>query len=1022
MLKNVNRGSMPLRSAVASVLGFAVSMSAQAQQAPPVSSPPSELSEIVVVTGSYIRGTPEDAALPVDVLSSEDLEAQGAPTVVQLVKTITASGSAVGESNRYAGGGGTASINLRGFGAARTLVLMNGRRLAPNPQTAGFNLNFIPQAAVGRMEMLKEGAAVTYGSDAIGGVVNFLTRTDLDGLELDAEYSYIDGSDGDYQANVAWGSRFDNGNLLLTAGYRARSRMDIHERDWAVSRYEDPGYGGWTGASNPGFYNLNNATAATRAQFRDNGCAELGGQLTTASTMPTDSTAVTSQCRYQFSNFNDLVNDEDHYQLYGEINSTLSENVEMHTELAFARDQVHDQRLSPSNLSTQFPSAASAGGTSGSLATPGALNFFVPYNVPAYHPGLVELYSACAAPLTPAQCAAIAATPGGVDMSQTGFRTIAHAGHPTNPDGADYQNIQQDAFRFSTGLKGSVGDINWDTAVTYMRAQAEVNTNDLLVTRIQLALNGFGSLADGPECSTRNAAEAGRADLGCYFFNPFTNSVAVSAVNGQANPYYRGSANPAVTNNPQLVKWLYGNYTNETTNQIAVWDGVLSGELPFASLPGGNIGWAVGGQYRWDENREDYGDLFDSQTTPCVDSIDDGTPICGAPAGPLIFFGSNQDATYSRDVYAIFTEFNFPIFDSFSVNIAGRFEDYGSGIGSTTDPKLAVRWQALDWLALRGSVGTTFRAPGLSQTDPGCRTGVSNINGQYRGVETCGNPDLKPETADTFNAGVLISAGGFTGSIDYFQFKFDGELTTESSSRLFASMFPTGLAVTDPSHPCQAIPALRARFSFAGGECSANNVLRINVLDVNGPSTETSGLDLRMQYDWPMLFGGEAAVGLEATYLLEFKRGAFTLNGSPGVIFAAPEDRAGKHDLVSQFFSYPQTRANFFLSYAISDVTFRLQTRFTEGTEGAFGTPLQEWVPDAAAVGGWSRRDIGKTDDYIQHDLIVRAQLPWDTVLTGSIQNVLDEDPSDAPSQYNYDYTNGNPLGRVFEVNVKKRF
>src|SRR5436190_3140207 len=138
--------------------------------------------EEVVVTGSYIAGTPEDAALPVDVLSSKDLEAQGSPTVVQLVKTITASTSGIGESNRYNGGAGTASINLRGFGANRTLSLFNGRRMADSPAAAfqggGADLNFIPTAAVGRIEILKDGAAATYGSDAIGGVVNFLTRTD----------------------------------------------------------------------------------------------------------------------------------------------------------------------------------------------------------------------------------------------------------------------------------------------------------------------------------------------------------------------------------------------------------------------------------------------------------------------------------------------------------------------------------------------------------------------------------------------------------------------------------------------------------------------------------------------------------------------------------------------------------------------------------------------------------------------------------------------------------------------------
>jgi iron complex outermembrane receptor protein len=144
--------------------------------------------EEVVVTGSFIAGTSEKAAQPVDVIGTQELAKQGAPSVVQLVKTLTAAQSSLGESNRYNGGAGTASINLRGLGSSRTLVLMNGRRLADTTAAAfqggGQDLNFMPTAAIGRIEILKDGAAATYGSDAVAGVVNFITRKDLDGFEV----------------------------------------------------------------------------------------------------------------------------------------------------------------------------------------------------------------------------------------------------------------------------------------------------------------------------------------------------------------------------------------------------------------------------------------------------------------------------------------------------------------------------------------------------------------------------------------------------------------------------------------------------------------------------------------------------------------------------------------------------------------------------------------------------------------------------------------------------------------------
>src|SRR5262249_2917822 len=157
------------------------------------------------------------------------LQQQGSPSMVQLIKTLPAtSGGAVGESNRFLGtAAGSATVNLRGFGAARTLVLMNGRRMATVPTATtlpgSVDINLIPTAALGSIEVLKDGAAATYGSDAVAGVVNFITRRDLDGIEANAQYSEIRDSDGDYNGSLAWGKKLDNGNVLVTMGYRRRS-------------------------------------------------------------------------------------------------------------------------------------------------------------------------------------------------------------------------------------------------------------------------------------------------------------------------------------------------------------------------------------------------------------------------------------------------------------------------------------------------------------------------------------------------------------------------------------------------------------------------------------------------------------------------------------------------------------------------------------------------------------------------------------------------------------------------------
>ena len=1040
--------------AAAFSLGLAATAAAQ-------SSAPPEVEE-VVVTGSFIRGTPENAALPVDVLSAQDLEKQGSPTVVQLVKTITSSQSSLGESNRYNGGAGTATINLRGFGASRTLTLMNGRRLADSPAAAfqggGANLNFIPTAAVGRIEILKDGAAATYGSDAIGGVVNFIPRRDLDGFDVEGEYSLIDGSNGDYQTNLAWGKRFDNGNVLLTAGYRHRSRLDIHDRDWALRSFDFGGYagaGGWTGASNPGLF------LAGANLFRDNGCEELGGTLTNNVTFQNplngqlgqgatatiavpvgaqNPAASNSTCRFQFSNFNDLVNREDHYQLYGEVNFDLSDTMSFHAEVAWTKNDIPKQRISPANLTAQYPSPVAIGGTSYSPTAPSGPNFSVPYNIPANHPGLVALLNACQAPLTAAQCATIRATansatgaqPGsplgarGVDIVQLGWRAIAFAGHPLNKDGADHQAVVNEGFRISGGFQGEVfGGVRYDTALTYMEQKNTANTNDLLVRNIQLALRGFGARADDPQGCT--AAEtnnfttgAGNAALGCHYFNPFTNGIAVSAVNGAANPYF----NSAVANDPQVVAWLYGNYTNVLTNKLLVADVVFSGETGI-DLGGGPVAWALGAQYRYTQEVRKYGALFNADETPCPDRA-----ACADESGPLQFFGSATDRDDDANVKAVFAELQLPVTDTVNVNFAIRHEAYQGNIGSTTNPKVAVKWQVADFLALRGSASTTFRAPGPGLIGTGCNNGVRVLGSAYRAFQSCGNPDLKPEKADTYNIGAIVEVGGFTATIDYFNFKFKEELIEESGSRLYATMFP-GASNVNCGNP--AFAALEARFTFAGA-CGAANVARLRSFVINGPTTNTSGLEFRAQYDWDGWFDGQWAIGGEATYLIEYKRGAVSMRGA-NIPISPAEDRAGLSDLINDFFSYPEIKANAFLAYVRGPLSLRWQTRFAEGTSPAFGSPLFVTVPNAgattapAACAGASTscagRDlvpVGKSKNFWQHDLVVRFEAPWDTIVTASIQNVFDKDPPYGPSQYNYDYTSGNPLGRVFEVGFKKTF
>jgi outer membrane receptor protein involved in Fe transport len=222
-------------SSAALLLGLAGSFPAWAQDTVSGPQPPAEASDEsdrVVVTGSLIAGTPEDAALPVEVFTQADLEEQGAPTALEFVKSLTISGPTTGEAYYFGGAGstGSPSFNLRGIGADKTLTLLNGRRVSEAASS-------IPSIAIARTEILKDGAAVTYGADATGGVVNFISRDNFTGLEASAQYKLVDGSDGDFGVAVLGGFGEGETNFIWAAEWEHRSQLDTTARDFTEDSY-----------------------------------------------------------------------------------------------------------------------------------------------------------------------------------------------------------------------------------------------------------------------------------------------------------------------------------------------------------------------------------------------------------------------------------------------------------------------------------------------------------------------------------------------------------------------------------------------------------------------------------------------------------------------------------------------------------------------------------------------------------------------------------------------------------------
>ncbi|OYX95565.1 MAG: TonB-dependent receptor, partial [Novosphingobium sp. 35-62-5] len=231
--------------------GAAVAQEAQAQTSEDVQ----ELERQIIVTGSYIRGTSENDSLPVEVYTTAELSQRGIDSPLEFIRTLPSVGITLGESNQYAAGGsqGVGSINLRGLGRERTLVLMNGRRFFPEPGDGASDTNLIPMFALQRVEVLKDGASTTYGSDAIAGVANFVTRKNFTGVEVSGNYQFVRGSKGNYQASILAGHDFGTANLMVGFGYQHRSELSTRDRDFTDVPYAvNPS--GWSFLNDVGSY------------------------------------------------------------------------------------------------------------------------------------------------------------------------------------------------------------------------------------------------------------------------------------------------------------------------------------------------------------------------------------------------------------------------------------------------------------------------------------------------------------------------------------------------------------------------------------------------------------------------------------------------------------------------------------------------------------------------------------------------------------------------------------------------
>ncbi len=907
----------------------------------------------VTVTGSYIAGTPEDAALPVDVLTSGDLKLEGNPTVDELIRNLGVSSGSDSQTNQFASNGleGTSNVNLRGLGPGRTLVLLNGRRQVLHPYAIGeqaqlfVDTNMIPASAISRVEVLKDGAAALYGSDAIAGVVNFITRDDLQGLELGGNYQTYEGTDGEYQLNGSYGLQGDNWNWVTSVGYSFRNEVPLLEKDWAILPYADNPVGGWSSLSNPGYY----IALGTGATILDNGCTAVGG-----TEAPT--------CRFQFTQFDNLVEEEERYNVFSEYNREFGDT-NLHLEALWGKTDVPSWKTSPS-----YPPQA-------------LLNQILPAN----HPGLQQY---------------IADNPTASDLGIAGAlflgRSFGWGGFPAT--GGSQEGFRKyDTLRLAGSLDGQWSNgVNWDVGLTYHKTEGERQTNDTYIVGLTAALRGYGvctNPVDGtdPATGTQPWAAGYTGSLvagasGCEYYNPFSNAIPSNAATGEANPNYVAG----LENSVALANWITDGVGTTVTSDLIVLDGVLSGESG-VTAGGGNVSWAAGFQVRREGYKVEPNEVTDLALNP-------------GPGGngPFSFLAGTYGSDSDQTIYALFGELQIPLYDNLNIQVAMRYEDYGGETGSTFDPKIAAKWDVTDKFALRGSAQTSFKGPTLNQNNNNVVTTLQYVAPAlaFKAVDQFGNPDLKPESAFSFNLGGIYESGGFFASLDYYNFDFSDPVIVEDQASIVNAAV-AALTAGDLESP------ILSRIIFNDPLApSASTISRIETHVTNGPDIKTSGLDLRLQNDFGTVFGGaDFTVGADASYIIEYDVADFYIEG----VLIPGGDRVGQFNRSNFSRSLPQWKANLFANLAMGDHNVRLIMRHVDSYKDE---------RSAAARGG-----VGaKIDSQTTFDLFYNWDAPYDFEFGLGVVNLTDEDPPFAAFDLNYDPYTHNPFGRTFKISLKKRF
>jgi len=964
----------------------------------------------ITITGSRIKRTDMEGANPVQVLSAADIKLSGIDNVGDLLQEIPAVAGAATNTAINNGGSGAVRVSLRGLGAQYTLVLLNGRRIVASGTGANstVDLGNIPTSIIERVEILKDGASAIYGSDAIGGVVNIITKSDFEGAEFNISHdeSTHDGDGGTDTVDFTIGTSSSKGSVVISAYYSEQQAQWSGDRDWSKfdlgldleTNERIPG-----GSSAPPWSRLNGVNSFNPANFiqdtDENGAPLFNDDGTPVMVLPdgtcnsfthgaangpgqsdpTDFANPTGyNCwdwgvdTYNFAPANYHLTPNERYGIFASANYELTEDLRFFTELAY-NNRSATTKLAP------IPLAPLA--FFGQSATYSADNYYNQQFGPTDLNGDT------------------------VDIADWRRRVVETGGRDST--------FTLNNTRIVVGLEGELFQGDWGYEVSYIYGSNQSTTKAAGGVNFEKV-----ALAVGPSFLDATSGEVvcgTEADpiAGCTSLNIFGIPGSDTQITQAMLDYISFEAHDIGTNEQQIFSASIGGEAFE--------------------LPAGPVGVAAGIEHR-EESGADFPDALIALG---------------------ITSGSSRTSTVGKyEVDEVYFETKIPLLadaflaQSLNLDLAVRYSDYDT-FGNTTNHKIGIEWRPNENLLIRGTQSTAFRAPSTSDlfagtsdnspevVDP-CNNnptafciadgvpaaGFEPIGDQLSSTRG-GNPDLQPEEADTFTLGFVYTpdfVDGLELTVDYWDIELTDAISTIGEQVILNQCAASGLN-------CDLITR------HGPGSVLYGNSSDIDDRTTNVGGVESQGFDMNVRYALETDIG-KLRFNLDTTFYDTYDKtlsdgsvvshaGRFIRNGGDGNF---PEWKTNLNvnmttndwqaSWTMRYIGSVEEQISF-ESVDLDDADLDTNAEIIAGlytgyrTEAVFNT-------DGSDSGVNVYRDI---DEQIVHDIRFTYFFEGYSVSVG-IDNVFDEDPPYADTGFNdnTDPRTYNTQGRHWSLGLSASF